>query len=171
VRWLIDGYNVVRRDPDLRAHEAESLAAGRSALLRLLARVARDSTDDFIVVFDGARRATGPPPDGGAAARVRLVFSTPPRTADEVLIAEAARWREGAIVVSSDRAVHDAARRAGAIAVTAEEFLRRVDGGADDGDEDDDAPGERPRGKVGNPRRLSKNARAARRALGRLPRR
>jgi hypothetical protein len=33
MRWLIDGYNVIRRDPDLRAHEAESLEAGRRALL------------------------------------------------------------------------------------------------------------------------------------------
>jgi predicted RNA-binding protein with PIN domain len=170
VRWLIDGYNVVRRDPDLRAREVDSLAAGRTALLHLLARVARASADEFVVVFDGARRAGGTPADGGGAARVRLVFSTPPRTADDVLIAEAARWREGAIVVSSDRTVHDAARRAGAIAVTAEAFLRRVD--APDGDdEDDDEAAERPRGKTGNPRRLSKDARAARRALGRLPHR
>src|SRR2546422_5793171 len=34
----VDGYNVIRRDPDLRAHEAESLDAGRTALLRLVAR-------------------------------------------------------------------------------------------------------------------------------------
>src|SRR5438445_657064 len=57
MRWLIDGYNVIRRDPDLRAHEAESLEAGRTALLRLVARIARAGGDRFTVVFDGA-----PPP-------------------------------------------------------------------------------------------------------------
>ena len=40
MRWLIDGYNVIRRDPELHAHEAAGLEAGRAALVMLLARVA-----------------------------------------------------------------------------------------------------------------------------------
>jgi predicted RNA-binding protein with PIN domain len=170
VRWLLDGYNVVRRDPDLRAREAESLAAGRAALLHLIARLARGSVDDFIVVFDGARRHGEAPADGGVVMRVRVVFSTPPRTADDVLIAEAGRWRDGAIVVSSDRRVHDAARRAGAIAVTADDFLARIDAPADEDDDADEEPRRGGSAKAGNPRRLSKDARAVRRALARLPR-
>src|SRR5262250_2431187 len=59
--WLIDGYNVVRRDPDLRAREAESLEAGRRALLHLLARAPQAARDEFTVVFDGARRSGGAP--------------------------------------------------------------------------------------------------------------
>ena len=57
MRWLIDGYNVIRRDADLRAREGESLEAGRTALLTLVARVARDLADSFTVVFDGANAA------------------------------------------------------------------------------------------------------------------
>jgi len=41
VRWLIDGYNVIRRDPEMRLREAERLADGRTALLHLVAAVAR----------------------------------------------------------------------------------------------------------------------------------
>src|SRR6267143_867777 len=57
MRWLVDGYNVVRRDPELKAREAESLEAGRRALLHLLARARLAPHDDFTVVFDGGRRA------------------------------------------------------------------------------------------------------------------
>jgi predicted RNA-binding protein with PIN domain len=162
VRWLLDGYNVIRRDPDLRAHEAESLEAGRTALLALLARVAARVSDAFTVVFDGARRAGGAP----SAGRVQVLFSRPPETADDVLRRLATTLREGAIVVTSDRAVQDSARRAGAVVVDAEAFVEAALGpgaAADEADEDDDS---RPR--RGPSHRPSREARAARRALRRL---
>lgn len=189
MRWLIDGYNVIRRDPDLRGREAESLEAGRAALIHLVARKARESRDDFTVVFDGAR-VTGGAPSGG---QVQVLFSRPPRTADDELIRLARESGAGAVVVSSDRKIQDAARRSRCGAVTAEQFLQRLTaeseprrsylspptvkaGLADPAttapattapatkDEGDD----RPREKRGNPRRLSKKARAAQRALRRL---
>src|SRR5207244_12485072 len=80
MRWLIDGYNVIRRDPDLRAQEAESLEAGRTALLRLVARVARAGGDRFTIVFDGAP-ASRPAPAGG---QLVVIFSRPPEKADDV---------------------------------------------------------------------------------------
>jgi predicted RNA-binding protein with PIN domain len=167
MRWLIDGYNVIRGDPDLRGAEAQALAAGRTALLHRVAAVAREMTDHFTVVFDGAvRHGEAPGP-----AKLEVVFSRPPSTADDVLRRLAAQWKEAAIVVSSDRAVQDGARRAGAVAVSAEAFLaaldRRdrepLDGDAEE-DPDDDA--RRPSG--GNPHRPSRAARASERALRRL---
>jgi predicted RNA-binding protein with PIN domain len=164
MRWLIDGYNVIRRDPELLGHEARSLEAGRSALLHLLARVAARVSDDFTVVFDGARRTGGAPGPG----RVQVVFSRPPETADDVLRRQATVLREGAVVVTSDRAVQDSVRRAGAVAVSAEAFVDAVTApGADlDGtdEEDDDAPAPRR----GASRRPSREARDAVRVLRRL---
>ncbi len=164
MRWLVDGYNVIRRDPDLRGAEAAGLEAGRRALLAQIAEVARWSSDRFTVVFDGA------PVSGPAAApgRLEVLFSRPPQQADDVLIRLARQEGNGAVVVSSDRTVADAARRAGAVAVGAEQFLAALASpageAADDNDEEDDpAPS-----KQGNPRRLSKDARAAERALRRL---
>jgi predicted RNA-binding protein with PIN domain len=125
VRWLIDGYNVIRREPDLRAHEAESLEAGRRALLHLLARAHRDPRDEFTVVFDGAKVAGGAPSPG----RIRTIFSRPPHTADDELIRLARQWQSGAVVVTSDRRIQDAARRAGATALTAERFLEALESG------------------------------------------
>ena len=168
MRWLIDGYNVIRRDPDLRGHEAEGLAAGRAALLRRLAAVAREHADTCSVGFDGARRRADSDVGASPAGRVEVGFSRAPETADDVLRRLAAKWREAAVVVSSDRAVETAARRAGAVAVRVEAFLDALEPGVQDDDDDrdeDDAPT-----KQGNPRRASKDDRASRRVLRRLAR-
>jgi len=114
------------------------------------------------VVFDGARR-TGGDPGGG---RVQVIFSRPPASADDELRRLAAMLREGAVVVSSDRAVQDAARRAGAVAVGAEAFLDAVENTSDEGDEGPDDEEDLPR--RGPARRLSREARAGERALRRL---
>lgn len=161
MRWLIDGYNVIRRDPELHAHEAASLEAGRAALLMLLARVASRVSDDFTIVFDGARRTGGAPSPG----RVQVMFSRPPETADDVLRRLAGTLREGAVVVSSDRAVQDSARRGGSVAVSAEAFLEAATGPTEvDEDDDDTVAGPRR----GPSRRPSREARDAERVLRRL---
>ena len=162
MRWLIDGYNVIRRDPELHAHEAASLEAGRAALVMLLARVASRVSDNFTIVFDGARRTGGAPGPG----RVQVMFSRPPETADDVLRRLAGTLREGAVVVSSDRAVQDSARRGGSVAVSAEAFIEAATGPTEvDEDADDDGVA-RPR--RGPSRRPSREARDAERVLRRL---
>jgi predicted RNA-binding protein with PIN domain len=167
MRWLIDGYNVIRRDADLRAaEEAGGLPAGRRALLRLVAGAARGSADRFTVVFDGARPHDRDP----LAGQVEVLFSRPPRKADDVLVELGRRaGAGGAAVVSSDRAVQSAAQRARCAVVSAESFLARLQSaGPGDGAKDDDDGEERARPRGGNPRRASRKVRAARRALGRL---
>jgi len=168
MRWLIDGYNLIRRDPGLRDRETESLEAGRRALLRLLARAYRDPSDEFTVVFDGARAAGGAPPAG----RIRAIFSHPPLTADDEIVRLARQWKSGAVVVSSDRKIQDAARRSGSAVLTADQFLEGLtfpEDPAAEGFKDRSVTAPEPvRDKRGNPRRLSKKARRARRALGRL---
>jgi predicted RNA-binding protein with PIN domain len=162
VKWLVDGYNVIRRDAELRDRDTQRLEAGRTALLALVAGVARAVHDEFVVVFDGAHRHAGPPSPG----RVQVVFSRPPETADDVLRRLAATHREGAVVVTSDRAVCDAARRAGAVGVTAEAFLNAVRRQDHDGDVEDEDEAVEPR--HGPRRRPSREARDAARVLRRL---
>lgn len=169
MRWLIDGYNVIRQDPDLRAFDAERLDAGRAALLRLVAQVARHlERDDFTVVFDGAR-VRGATPSSG---RVRVLFSRPPETADDVVMRLARETGTGGVVVTSDRRVQDAARRAGCTAVGSLAFVeaarQREDteprvAEQDEHDEDDASSRRR-----GNPRRVGRDARNEARALARL---
>jgi predicted RNA-binding protein with PIN domain len=162
MRWLIDGYNVIRRDPHLRSREAESLEAGRRALLHLLARAHRDPRDEIIVVFDGARVSGGTPSEG----RIRVLFSRPPSTADDELMRLARQWREGAAVVSSDRRIQDAARRAGCPVLEVAQFLEGLE--ASTSPESRDSGNDTAPTKRGNPRRLSKKARRDQRALRRL---
>jgi predicted RNA-binding protein with PIN domain len=167
MRWLVDGYNVIRRDPEMKSREAERLADGRTALLHLVAAVARRCGDDFTVVFDGARAAGGEAVGG----QVQVIFSRPPQNADQVLIRLATQFRDASIVVSSDRTVRDAARRAGAAVVGADEFLdaaSTAEPDAQDQKEHEEDDHESPGAKRGNPHRLSREARATRRALGRL---
>src|SRR2546422_10081081 len=127
MRWLVDGYNVIRRAPDLRAHEAESLEAGRTALLRLVARAARAGGARFTVVFDGAP-ASRPAP---AAGQLEVIFSRPPEKADDVLARLARQLGAGSAVVTSDRAVRGAAGRAGRAGIRAEAFLGALAAGPD----------------------------------------
>ena len=170
VRWLIDGYNVIRGSAELSARERESLLAGREALIRLLARAARARGDHFTVVFDGAG-------GGGSAgqAGVRVIFSSARESADHVLARMAT---PGSSVVSNDREVRRAAARARAIPIRTDAFLARLATSAavrpadkdavrpaDKDAEEEDRPS---RPKKGNPRRLGKKARAAARALGRI---
>ncbi|MBI2206195.1 MAG: NYN domain-containing protein [Candidatus Rokubacteria bacterium] len=91
MQWLVDGYNVIRREPDLAGAEERGLQAGRAALLRLVGDAARRSGERFTVVFDGA--PVGAP--AGSAGQVEIVFSRPPQKADDVLrtLAQGARPR------------------------------------------------------------------------------
>lgn len=171
MRWLVDGYNVIRRAPELISRERESLEAGRQALCALLVEAARASKDTFTIVFDGAQAGGR----AGGGSGVTVIFSSARESADRVLSRMA---RDGGAVVSNDREVRRAAERAGAIVVTTDQFLARLDQGLpvppeartearmDEKEGDESLP---PRGpRKGNPRRLSKKARATQRALGRL---
>jgi predicted RNA-binding protein with PIN domain len=131
---IIDGYNVIFRDPALRELGRSDLERARSELLRRLAEAFPGHAPLLVVVFDGAR---GAEPSGVRArlGRVRVVFSRPPESADERihrLIEEARRVSTGRRqlafrVVSSDREVAGRARLWGARSVGVEEFLRAVE--------------------------------------------
>lgn len=170
MHWLIDGYNVLGHELDLRGGETAGLEAARASLLRLVARVAgRLEGDDFTVVFDGARiRDAGAAPVRG---RVRVVFSRPPDRADDVLARLARETGRGGVVVTSDRRVQDAARRAGCTPLGSADFLDASEGAplpdSPDGEDDEDEGNGRPPRK-GPARRESREARERRRVLRRL---
>jgi hypothetical protein len=122
MHWLVDGYNVIRRTPDLAAAEQDGLAAGRESLCHLLANAARRSTDRFTVVFDGARGGG----QGIGGFGVEVVFSSARQNADRLLISRAGPQ---VTVVSDDREVVDGARRAGARTLSTREFVAKIRGG------------------------------------------
>ncbi|MCI0371578.1 MAG: NYN domain-containing protein [candidate division NC10 bacterium] len=124
MRILVDGYNVIRRLPELQAVErAEGLAAGREALCSRLRAYRRGRGHAVTVVFDGAGGAGESSGAGGLTVR----FSRAGETADAVIARLLEAGGSGVVVVSSDTAVAAGARRAGAAAVTAEEFGARLE--------------------------------------------
>lgn len=105
VLWIIDAYNVIRRDPTLRALEqgrgtAEARAILESQLGLFRARQGRGHS--VVLAYDGHL-----PP--GTATRsskgLRICYASPGGNADQVVVAEARRaaGRTPVRVVSSDR--------------------------------------------------------------------
>lgn len=175
---ILDGYNLIGARGRMR-RDTEVLARERQGLLREISVYAGSrSFAEIHLVFDGYpndRDLLLTPPTG-----IRLVFSEGAGSADAVIVTLAARYRERAAVVSSDREVVQRSRSFGAETLSAQEFLgrmaaRSLPGGgrrneADGGEEEDDEdPSPSTFGKKkGNPRRLSKKERAQRRLLDKL---
>lgn len=121
VHLIIDGYNVTKT-----GYGELPLADQRNRLVSGLGGLAAQTRAEVTCVFDGAELDA---PVAIAVPRgVRVLFSRPGQTADE-LIGELVRAEpEGRsmVVVSSDREVADAARRAGARPAPSRLLLRHL---------------------------------------------
>ncbi|MEU8120274.1 NYN domain-containing protein [Spirillospora sp. NPDC049024] len=121
VHLVVDGYNVTKT-----GYGELPLADQRSRLLSGLGGLAAQTRAEVTCVFDGAELEA---PVAIAARRgVRVLFSRPGQTADE-LIGELVRAEppgRSVVVVSSDREVADAARRASARPCPSSLLLRRL---------------------------------------------
>ena len=116
-RLIIDGYNVIRTDPELRALEDRNPLAARAELARLLAHHSL-AAYDVLLVFDGVPPLGEPPKRG----RVRLLYGRD-RSAD-ALIAEVARASD--VVVTNDRALAAATLEGGPLVWGVERLLGKV---------------------------------------------
>jgi predicted RNA-binding protein with PIN domain len=135
---LVDGYNLIFRHPDLRAIAQTDLERARAELVRRIAGAALATAGQVLVVFDG--RESGPSPvRTQGAGKVRVVFSSPPETADEriqklIEIARAAPGGASAMasfrVVSSDREVAGRAQLWGARVTSGEAFMAELGSGS-----------------------------------------
>ncbi|MFI0349822.1 NYN domain-containing protein [Actinomadura sp. 9N407] len=121
VHLVVDGYNVTKT-----GYGELPLADQRGRLLSGLGGLAAQTRAEVTCVFDGAELDA---PVAIAAPRgVRVLFSRPGSTADE-LIGELVRAEppgRAVVVVSTDREVADAARRANARPAPATLLLRRL---------------------------------------------
>lgn len=121
--FVIDAYNVILRCPRFRARQAESLAAGREALLRYCTEwlTTRRDADGMYVVFDGDSSVI--PGGRGAARGVRSIYSRTGETADERILKVIRQHpRRNYTVVSDDGELTRAARGDGAAVMPVSEF-------------------------------------------------
>ena len=119
--YIIDGYNVIlNRKAFL---PGKSLEESRNYFVRLLDSYASRKKVEITVVWDG----TGAPVNGiKGAARVKNIYSTPNRNADEKIVRMVERMnnRKRITVVSNDRKhIVGIVKSLGAHSMTAEELL------------------------------------------------
>lgn len=129
VHLLLDGYNVTKT-----GYGTLALADQRSRLLTSLEGLASRTRAEITCVFDGADVDT--PPVSSGPRRVRLLFSDPGQTADELIVrlVEAEPFGRPIAVVTSDQEIVSSVRRAGARAVPSAIFLRRLENRGRPGD-------------------------------------
>jgi predicted RNA-binding protein with PIN domain len=122
-RWLVDGMNVIGSRPDGWWRDRD---AARADLARRLAAFAEETGDEVAVVFDG--RPIAIPPDVGDRVDVSFASRSGPDAADDDIAARVAGLSDAAAVrvVTSDAALADRARAAGAEVVGARGFRDRL---------------------------------------------
>ncbi|TDQ52506.1 NYN domain-containing protein [Actinorugispora endophytica] len=122
IHLLVDGYNVTKT-----GYGTLPLADQRTRLLAGLEGLATRTKAEITCVFDGAE--VDAPLTLSAARRVRLLFSDPGETADELIIRLVRAEPEGRplAVVTSDKEIIAAVRREGARTVASRLLLRRLD--------------------------------------------
>jgi predicted RNA-binding protein with PIN domain len=139
---IIDGYNLILRTPRLKPNGGRTLQDAREMLVNLLSWTMSGDQVTFVVVFDGVRDVGRPE----RAARVEVVFSKPPHTADD-LIRDLVERHLGddhrVTVVTADLEVARHARAVGADIALADLFLASTLGGAA-GDESGVSTPEKP---------------------------
>lgn len=162
IHIIIDGYNLIRQSDNFSLIDQFDLQLGREALLEKLAEYRRRKSHRITVVFDGG----GAPLFTSERERVGGIdvrFSRRGELADTLIKRMAAREKERALVVSSDRDIIRFSERAGAAVIGSRAFERRFMNQAGRGgafDDTADHEGWAPTTKKKGPgRRLSKRAR------------
>jgi uncharacterized protein len=157
---LIDGYNLLKRSTIAALFDATDLDSARGYFLERLFEYKKEKRIQVTVVFDA--------PLGLSLSRkkerykgIDVIYSKQGESADQVIV-EAIRGRQaGLVVVTSDRAIIDEAKRHGVAFITPDRLEASMDG---DGREDGGGRTE----KKGNPRKAPKNLRKARRAIKKI---
>jgi predicted RNA-binding protein with PIN domain len=121
VHLIVDGYNVTKT-----GYGELPLADQRTRLVTGLGGLASQTKAEITCVFDGAELDA--PVAISAPRGVRVLFSPPGQTADELIGRLVRTEPEGraVVVVSSDREVADGARRGGARPASSALLLRRL---------------------------------------------
>jgi predicted RNA-binding protein with PIN domain len=125
VTYIVDGYNMLHRIPELRRQAGSGLEAGRKALLVRLAAFRARSRNPVVVVFDGNPEVSG---GSGAAGGIEVVFSRKPVNADTAIkqLIDRRKNEAALAVVSSDHEIMWYARACGCEVLSSEAFFSRL---------------------------------------------
>lgn len=166
MRIVIDGYNLIRRVPELRALDREDLESVRDGLVQELSTYRAGKGHKITVVFDGVEAVHL----GGGSEKVAGIsvrYSPRGRSADSV-IKEMCREGKADLVVTADREIMDAAKRAGVTPVSPDLFWEKVWAEMYRKMKGEEEEGERLKDKGERGRKLSKEQRKDRGRLDKL---
>ena len=118
---LIDGYNLIRSDPDLSVAEAKG--EGVSALLHALRLYRKAKGHRLTLVLDA-----GPHPEESRANMegIPVIYSGHSQSADDVIARLSAKQGSGATVITNDRELTGRCRAVGAEVIGAGEFAEKL---------------------------------------------
>jgi len=124
---IVDGYNVIHADPELKRAVRSDLKAARRDLVQRLAGYLESKNVRLTVVFDGHGGMTDV--DVEIPGRLQLLYSAAGHTADELILQileESNNPREYVVVTSDMADIGRAARSMGAEVLPSPEFLSRI---------------------------------------------
>ena len=138
-RIIIDAYNLLHADPELASLSDRDLEGARRGLIRRLSSYLRVKKVEVTLVFDGRELS---PTGGPAPSRLRVIFSTPPESADDMILrmVEGEKNPRALVVVSSDGRVARSAGARGAKVVSAQEFWKIIVKGRGREDKEEEKP-------------------------------
>ena len=122
---IIDGYNLIRQSNELSALDMQDIQLGREALLDSLSAYKRIKHHKISVVFDG-QNAPSFLQHADRVKGIEIKFSRHGETADMVIKRMAAKEKEEAIIVSSDRDIVDFAAAQGAATISSNFFEEKI---------------------------------------------
>ena len=125
---IIDGYNFIFAEPELRQLAANHLGAARERLMDRLSNYSGFTGQDVILVFDGFRTA-GNPGSRSAHANIRVTFTPEGESADaciERLAAEIGK-NDRVAVVTGETMIRISALRSGIRRISPMEFLLELE--------------------------------------------
>lgn len=125
IHIIIDGYNLIRQSGDLGALDAKEIRLGRDALIDRLVIYKRMKGHRISVVFDGMN-ASSPTARQTRREGIDIIFSSMGELADTVIKKMAAREKERALVVTSDREIESYAHAQGANVISSPAFEDRL---------------------------------------------
>jgi len=122
---IIDGYNLIHQSKTFSEFNASDIESARDALIDALAGYKRLKAHKITVIFDGGNTVSGFSKKEQRKG-ILIRFSSNRESADHVIKRMAAKEREKALVVSSDKEVVNYAESKGAATISSPLFEERV---------------------------------------------
>jgi uncharacterized protein len=157
---IIDGYNYLHRIRSSGMQDGSNLDMQRRYLLEKLVQYKKQRNVKVTVVFD-AYNSFSLNRQRENYRGINVVYSKEHETADDVIMGWIREKRSGIVVVSSDRAIIDEAKKYSVPFITPLRMEEAIDGDYPDEEERDTE-------KKGNPRRLPKRLRKVKKTIDKI---